>query len=447
MNPAGPPIVIGASIDQSGPLKGNASAMKGGMLAAVQQVNALGGILGRQVTVVTQDDQGVPATALTVAKSLQGMGVGGLLGPVGSGEVSEVLPFVQTSKLVEVSSTATSTELSGACKAAKNTTCPTGSSYASGASYFFRTVPSDAYQAIAVGIFAQRGPNPDAGVGGCKKMVVVHNDDSYGDPLAAGIESYFTSKGGTIPSDGDFPVSSMAASDYLPQVGKIFNDLPDCLVLAVYPPVAALFMENLSTQLASAIRPANWSKSFFVIGTDGTYDPSLITDGLENPSNASGPSYVNGTQGPPMYGTVAQTSNAGRPQYNELVNLYVAEVGLDQGATDLDPYTSNQYDATILLLLAMQAAGTATDGSKIQKAMFNVSRGKTPAALPYGPLDLASAFGTLATGGDINYQGASGDVDFTDFGDVIADFLVWEVKGQGFVNNTVILSSDLMAAQ
>jgi ABC-type branched-subunit amino acid transport system substrate-binding protein len=204
-------------------------------------------------------------------------------------------------------------------------------------------------------------------------------------------------------------------------------------------------MENLSTQLAGDTRPANWNKSFFVIGTDGTYDPSLITDGLENMSDPSGPSYVNGTQGPPMYGTVAQTNDTGRSQYNELVSLYVANDQLATAAA-LDPYMSNQYDATILLLLAMQAAGTATDGSKIQHSMFNVSRGKTSSALPFGPLDLATALSTLATGGDINYQGASGDVDFTDYGDVIADFLVWEVKGQGFVNNTVILSSDLMAA-
>jgi ABC-type branched-subunit amino acid transport system substrate-binding protein len=445
MNPAGAPIVIGASIDQTGSLKGNASAMKGGLLAAVQQVNALGGILGRQVEVVTQDDTGTPGTAASVATSLQGMNVSALLGPIGSGEVTAVLPFIEKSKLVEVSSTATSVELTGACKPAPKTTCPTGASYQAGNSYFFRTVPSDALQAVAVGVFAQHGPSGDAGTGACHTMDVVHNDDSYGNPLSAALETYFTSKGGVIGTD--FPVSASAldASGYQMDVSTIFTDLPDCLVLAVYPETAANFMGELTTQLQSAAKPAKWSKTFFVIGTDGAYDPSLITYGLEDMSKPMGASFVNGTLGPPVYGTVAQTNDATRSQYNELVNLYVAEVGFDPGATDLDPYTSNQYDATILTLLAMQAAGTTTDGAKIQKAMFDVSKGKTSSPVPIGPLDIGSALSTLANGGDINYQGASGDVDFDAFGNVIANFLIWEVKGQGFVNHDVILASELGA--
>ena len=50
--------------------------------------------------------------------------------------------------------------------------------------------------------------------------------------------------------------------------------------------------------------------------------------------------------------------------------------------TDLDPYTSSQYDAAILLALAIQAAGS-TDGAAVQAAMFNVSRGKSVGATAY----------------------------------------------------------------
>jgi ABC-type branched-subunit amino acid transport system substrate-binding protein len=446
MNPAGPPILLGASVPETGKLDGNKRAMAGGLVAAAEQVNALGGILGRQVNVVMQDDQSSTTQALTVAQSLFGMQASALIGPVSSGQVTAIESFIQSKELVTVSSTATSVELSGECTKAPSTTCPTGGNYASGKSFFFRTVPSDSLQAVAVGIFALRGPNGDAGTGRCTKMDIVHTNDSYGEPLSAGIVDYMTKHGGAIPSDGNIAVDANQDDNFTGNVTTVFKDLPDCLVLAVYPPTAGAFMAALTTELMMGT-PTGWSKDFFVIGTDGTYDPSLIADGLENMDKPDGPSFVNGTIGPPMYGTVAATNNPTRPQYNELVSLYQAEVGFQDGATDLDPYTSNQYDAAILSLLAMEAAGTTTDASAIQKAMFNVSAGKTSNAATYGPLEVGDAIKALRSGNDINYQGASGNVDFDAYGNVIADFLVWKVVGQGFKNYDSISSTLLMEAE
>ena len=50
-DPAGSPILLGASIILSGTNDGNKNAMQFGLEAAVAQVNALGGILGRTVQV------------------------------------------------------------------------------------------------------------------------------------------------------------------------------------------------------------------------------------------------------------------------------------------------------------------------------------------------------------------------------------------------------------
>ena len=440
-NPAGPPIVLGASISLTGSLGGNANAMQGGLLAAVQEINGLGGILGRTVQVSTQDDKSDPTQVLSIAKSLAGANVSSLLGPITSQMVSNVEPFVQMSKLVELSSTATSAQLTQGDAGPKN-------------GFFFRTVPSDAYQAVAVALFALEGPHPDAGApqgdggtsgaSGCTRMDVVHNNDTYGNPLSVALEAYFTANGGTVPSD--IPVPSSDSGSYTQHIATILKDLPQCLVLAVYPQTAAEIMHELSDSLAGGA-PTGWPKAFFVIATDGAYDPSLITAGRASASNPSSQSWVNGTFGPPMYGTVAFSSDHTRQQYNDLLAIYTAEVGLKSGSTDMDPYTSNQFDAAVLVLLAMEAAGTSTNGAAIQKAMFNVSRGKMCGANPYGPADLADAISTLRTGGDINYQGASGNVDFDDYGDVIGDFLIWQVQGSAFANYTTISSTKLAAAQ
>jgi neutral amino acid transport system substrate-binding protein len=447
-DPAGAPIVLGASISLTNGLAGNANAMQGGLLAAVQQVNALGGILGRTVQVSTKDDGSDPSQALTVVKSLQGTGIAALLGPIGSGLVSNVLPFVTTSKLVETSSTATSIQLT--------------QGYGAKQGFFFRTVPSDAFQAIAVALFALEGPSPDAGAPGksggdggsdggtktsaCTRMDVIHNNDSYGTPLAMGIEAYFTAHGGTIPADGDIGVPSTAQESYLSQANQVIADVPDCIVLAVYPPTAAQFMHDLSDQIHMGSLPKGWSSSFFVIGTDGAYDPTLITLGRASSSDPTSQSWVNGTYGPPVYGTVAFGADHDRQQYNDLLAVYTAEVGLKGGVTDMDPYTSNQYDAAVLELLAMQAAGTTSDGPKIQKAMFDVSRGKSCSAATYGPATLGDALNALQSGKDINYEGASGNVDFDDYGNVVGDFLVWQVQGSAFVNHTTISSTKLLGS-
>lgn len=408
---------------------GNKNAMQSGLEVAVAQVNALGGILGRTVQVSAMDDMGEPATALTVAQTLVGKDIAALLGPVNSGEVSMVEPYITMEQLVETSSTATSIDLS--------------SGYGPRKGFFFRTVPSDAYQAIAVALFALEGPTPDAGVGTCTKMDVVHTNDTYGNPLATGIETYFKAHGGSVPSD--IPIPTNPLGSYLTQVMQVISDVPDCVVLGMYEGNADQFMHDLSDQINMSPLPTGWQKSFFVIGTDGTYDPSLITSGRASASDPASQSWVNGTYGPQMYGTVAYSSNHDRQQYNDLLALYVAEVGLMNGVTDMDPYTSNQYDAAILEMLAMEAAGTTTNGPAIQQAMFDVSRGKNCSAAEYGPATVGDAINAAQSGTDINYEGASGNVDFNDYGDVIGDFLIWHVQGSGFTNFTTISSIKLAA--
>ena len=110
--------------------------------------------------------------------------------------------------------------------------------------------------------------------------------------------------------------------------------------------------------------------------------------------------------------------------------------------TDLDPYTSSEYDAAILLALAIQAAGT-TDGPAVRNSMFDVSRGKRTGATAYGPLQVPDAVNALKRGEDINYNGAAGDEDFDDFGNVVGDFIIWQVQGTQFMTHDYIAASQL----
>jgi ABC-type branched-subunit amino acid transport system substrate-binding protein len=66
----GAPIVIGQSLPSSGAWTDAALSIRAGAEAAVRAVNAAGGIHGKQVELLTVDDQGVPANYVTNIKAL-----------------------------------------------------------------------------------------------------------------------------------------------------------------------------------------------------------------------------------------------------------------------------------------------------------------------------------------------------------------------------------------
>lgn len=73
--------------------------------------------------------------------------------------------------------------------------------------------------------------------------------------------------------------------------------------------------------------------------------------------------------------------------------------------------------------LAIQAAGSL-DGPSIRDQMFSVSSG----GMQYGPAQYVEAAAAARRGEDLDHQGASGDVDFDQNGDVQAGWDVWVVS-------------------
>src|SRR5215472_9457923 len=135
-NPAGGPIVIGASMGLTGDLSGNVRALKGGLQVAQQQINALGGILGRQIVLDIKDDASDPNVAPQTANALLADGVLGVVGPGASSEVTVVEQTYASRHVIELSATATSPTLTAMQSLRQG--------------WFFRTVPPDSLQGKAV---------------------------------------------------------------------------------------------------------------------------------------------------------------------------------------------------------------------------------------------------------------------------------------------------------
>ena len=91
---------------------------------------------------------------------------------------------------------------------------------------------------------------------------------------------------------------------------------------------------------------------------------------------------------------------------------YVAEYG----TLPVLAYVKETYDATVALALAAQAAGRV-DGAAIRDRLRAVG-GSPGTVVGAGPQGVAEALRILARGGEIDYEGASGGMDWDENGDL-----------------------------
>ena len=130
-----------------------------GLEYAVLKANAAGGLTGRQIEVIKEDDGCDPALASAAATKLAGSGVKVVLGHTCSGATSSALSFYGSNMLL-ISPSATEVSLT-----------------ASGRNpYFFRTIMRDDAQADLMVDFVKKR--------GFKKVAILHDKGDYGKALA-----------------------------------------------------------------------------------------------------------------------------------------------------------------------------------------------------------------------------------------------------------------------
>jgi ABC-type branched-subunit amino acid transport system substrate-binding protein len=407
-------ITIGVIDSLTGGLSGLGVGMNQAVGVAAQQINRVGILGGHQVVFDVRDDTSDQGQSQIVAKQLLDEGVSGILGPLSSGEVEQVEGLAAAAHVVEISASATSVDLD-----------QPGPDI-----YFFRTAPPDSEQAAAVvtyttkgvpGLAPDAGADPEGGAGAdaaaidaaidagapakiggnCKSAVIVNGANPYGTYLGMRVESQFPA-GGILKRD---EVPTVLQFDYSSEVHDIVSMQPDCLILIVYSDVGAEFLRELAAT-------NSWSGT--VCGTDGIYDANFIPDGRSDPENPASPNSTAGATG------TAPDTAPGTPEYATFRDIWHASFPGEEPP----PYGANQYDAAILLALAIQQAGTSTDGTAIRDALRVVA---SPPGAAFGPGQLVEALDAISKGQDIDYNGASGNCNFTDEGDVTTGYIVWQV--------------------
>ncbi len=130
---AAPSIKIGVIGPFTGPSSDFGIPMLHGVKLAIDEINAVGGYLGRPFTLVIRDDQGNPEMGLKGAQELAAEEVLTTIGFCNTGVAMKALPVFQTAKIPLIVPCATGT--------------PITSKFPAPESYIFRTSARDAIQA------------------------------------------------------------------------------------------------------------------------------------------------------------------------------------------------------------------------------------------------------------------------------------------------------------
>ena len=167
-------IKIGLAAVQSGSDAQIGATMLYGSQIAIDEWNAKGGVLGKQIETISLDDEGDPQKANTVAHNLVDDGVVAVLGHLNSNCTIPASIVYNEGKVLQITPGSTNPKYTE-----------------QGFPYAFRICGRDDQQGPVAGRFMHDELK-------LNKIAILHNKTAYGEGLATEVKKTFEAKGGTV---------------------------------------------------------------------------------------------------------------------------------------------------------------------------------------------------------------------------------------------------------
>jgi branched-chain amino acid transport system substrate-binding protein len=279
----------------------------------VEEVNADGGINGRQVELVVEDDECKPDVAVNTASKLVGDGVVAVIGHICSGATKAAAGIYRDSNIVIISPSATTPSLT------------MSGDYPN----FFRTISTDYHQAKLEVDFALDTLK-------LKTLAVLHDKGDYGKGLAEFAKQFLDEdpRAEVVLFEGITP----GAVDYSAIVNKIDASEAEAVLFGGYHPEAS--------KIVTQMRKKGMDTIF--ISDDGVKDDTFIKVAGE---------YAEG-----VYATGPEDTTQ-NPLAIKATEAHIEKYGEDPGAFFL-----NAYAATMAIVNAIESA-ESTEYEKIRAAL------------------------------------------------------------------------------
>ena len=310
---AGDTIKFGVAGPHSGDLASYGLPTVNAAKLVIDKVNANGGINGKMVELLVEDDVCKPEISTNTATKLVSEGAEVVLGHICSGATIAAMPIYKDSNILVMSPSATSDELT------------LSGNYPN----FFRTIAPNAAQSPAMIDFAINKL-------GLTKIAIIHDKGDYGKPLAEGAKAYVekTGKGEVVLFEGITP----GAMDYSAIVQKIKQSGADVVVFGGYHPEAS--------KIVTIMKKKRLKTKF--VSDDGVKDDTFIK----------------------VAGDAAEGVYAAGPQDNSKNAMAAAAKDEHKAAFGSDPgaFFEGAYAATVAMLHAIEKAGS-TDLDKLKEVL------------------------------------------------------------------------------
>ena len=364
-------VTVGVLVPLTGELGEFGKIVANAVQLGVAEINAAGGTSCGNIRTVVADTGGNPEHGIREAsKMIESEGAVAVLGPT-SGVMVALVDLAHRTKTVIMSPYAGTITLNEL-----------------GGDYVYRTVSSDLGDGAASGLWLKDQ--------GYKKVAfLVQNEESTISPAQvarttledAGIELT------------DFVVYNPGQPSYQAELISVLSHEPD-----------AIFLAGGQESGVTVIKEATSG------GFEGEW---LFTADLAVPEifNAAGADLLNGR----AYVEFADADNS-LAEYKAFEALHIEKAGGDPG-----PFAANSFDMINLIALSLEASGQCS-GEGINSVIRDVADGGEAVST------FAEGKAAVASGKDINYEGASGPLVFDESGTVAGAYTIQAAEGGEWVN-------------
>ncbi len=303
-------VKVGLVVPLTGDIKTFGQSARNGAMQVFEEVNAAGGIDGRQIQVIVRDDGDDPAVAAEVGGQLvEGEGVVAMIGSVASLCSDALADRCQQERVPVITPTATNPMVTVTADGSRR-------------DYAFRACFIDPFQGTVAAKFARDS------LGAARAVVLYDEANDYSRGLAEYFVTAFEDRGGEV-------VASVAYTgtdeDFAPAVAVAKSGSPDVVFLPDYYSRAGLIARQLREQGVTAQ----------LLGGDGWDSPKMLSIAGEA---------VHGG-----FFTSHFSPDDPRPEVQRWSKKYEAKYGRRP-----DAFATLAHDAALLLVEALRRSGVPT---------------------------------------------------------------------------------------
>ncbi len=215
-------IKIGGIFPLSGDVAVYGVEAKNGIELAISEINAKGGVNGKQVVLISEDDEGSPEKTVNAFKKLTSKDkVKIVIGSLTSGCTAAITTLAQNQKILLIAPAATMESITDA------------------GNYVFRACFIDPFQGTVGGKFA-------AEILDSKRAAVLYDtDNDYSVGLYENFKKSFVANGGSMVAEESYTTGDV---DFNAQITKIKSANPDVVYLPDYYATVSLIAKQLRAQ-------------------------------------------------------------------------------------------------------------------------------------------------------------------------------------------------------